>query len=96
MDNISRSERPFTLWFETLPSEDSARLVIRSQVGQVEAVFVWNGIEHSTRRFADASAAHAWGYELREVLLRDALAGALLGYDADVLARLQGQCTSPS
>ena len=37
--------------------------------------------------------AEAWGHALHDVLQPDSLAGALLGYDDEVLDRLQAQCS---
>ena len=84
--------RSFTLWFETLPSGDAAQLVIWPRSTQVRVVLHWNHEFHSERCFTTLKAAEAWGYELHCRLQQDALAGVLLGYDQDVLARLQAQC----
>ncbi len=78
----------YTLWFETLPSDDTARLLIGPGAGAVQVVLFWNGELHTERTFATIDAAEAWGYQLHRRLEQDALAGALLGYDDDVLARL--------
>ena len=80
--------RPFTLWFETLPSNDTARLLIWPQSGHVQGELYWNRELHSERRFTTREAAEAWGCELHRVVLRDAIAGALLGYDREVVTRL--------
>ncbi len=80
--------QPYTLWFETLPSDDTARLLIWPGVDDVQVVLFWNGELHTERTFATIEAAEDWGYRLHRALERDALAGALLGYDDDVLARL--------
>ena len=82
------ASQPYTLWFETLPSDDTARLLIWPGVGEVQVVLFWNGDVHTERTFATIEAAEDWGYRLHRALERDALAGALLGYDDDVLARL--------
>ena len=94
MDLDTDTGRPFTLWFETLPSDDTARLLIWPHTGQVKVVLYWNQELHSERRFTTLDAAQAWGYELHNVLMQDALAGALLGYDRDVLDQLQAQCSA--
>ena len=94
MDSAPDAHLPFNLWFETLPSEDTARLLIRPRTGQVDVELHWNQQPHSQRSFATLDAAQAWGYELHHVLMQDALAGALLGYDRDVLDRLQAQCSA--
>ena len=80
--------QPYTLWFDTLPSDDTARLLIWPRAGEVQVVLFWNGDVHSERTFATIEAAEEWGYQLYRRLEQDALAGALLGYDHDVLARL--------
>ena len=80
--------QPYTLWFDTLPSDDTARLLIRPSAGEVQVVLFWNGDAHAERTFATIDAAEAWGYRLYRGLEQDALAGALLGYDDDALARL--------
>ena len=79
---------PYTLWFETLPSDDTARLLIGPGVDHVQVVLFWNGDLHSEQTFATIEAAEDWGYRLYRALEQDALADALLGYDDDVLARL--------
>ncbi len=79
---------PYTLWFDTLPSDDTARLLIGPGAGEVRVVLFWNGDVHTERTFATIEAAEDWGYRLHRALEQDALAGALLGYDDDVLARL--------
>jgi hypothetical protein len=89
----SDAERPFTLWFETLPSGDTARLLIWPGPAHIRAVLFWNQTFHSVRGFSSRENAEAWGHALHDVLHRDALAGALLGYDDDVLDRLQAQCS---
>ncbi len=48
----------------------------------------WNEDVHTERTYSTIETAEDWGYRLHEALERDALAGALLGYDDDVLARL--------
>ena len=82
------AHRPFTLWLETLPSNDTTRLLIWPRSEQVQVELYWNRELHSERRFATCEAAEAWGYQLHRVVLRDALAGALLGYDHEVITRL--------
>ncbi len=82
------AHRPFTLWFETLPSNDTARLLIWPQSGHVQVELYWNRELHSERRFPTREAAEAWGCELHRVVLRDAIVGALLGYDREVITRL--------
>ena len=79
---------PYTLWFETLPSDDTARLLIGPGAGAVQVVLFWNEDVHTERTFATIEAAEDWGYRLYRALEQDALADALLGYDDDVLARL--------
>jgi len=86
--------QPFTLWFETLASEDTAGLLVCRASDQVTAVLYFNEHFHSERRFETPDAAAAWGYELRRVLLQDALAGALLGYDGDVLTQMTDAVTA--
>ena len=93
MENDTDTCEPYTLWFETLPSSDTARLVIWYRSGHVKVVLHWNQRFHSERSFATLESAEAWGREFRDLLEQDALAGALLGYDHDVLTRLQDQCT---
>ena len=80
--------QPYTLWYDTLPSDDTARLLIWPRAGEVQVVLFWNGDVHSERTFATIEAAEEWGCQLYQRLEQDALAGALLGYDHDVLARL--------
>ena len=84
---------PFTLWFETLPSGDTARLVIWPRAEPVYVVLYWNQKLHSERTFRTVQVAESWGYELHRQFELDALAGALLGYDQAVLARLQARCS---
>ena len=89
-------QRPFTLWFETLPSGDTARLVIWPRDEPVYVVLYWlywNQKVHSERTFRTVQAAESWGHELRRQFELDALAGALLGYDQEVLARLKARCS---
>ena len=50
--------------------------------------------QQGLRGFTTREAAEAWGYALHDRPQRDALAGALLGYDDDVLDRLQAQCSA--
>ena len=54
----------------------------------MHALFYWNREFHSERCFTSRRTAEAWGYELRDTLQQDVLAGVLLGYDNEVLARL--------
>ena len=82
------AHRPFTLWFETLPTGDTARVLISPHGQQVHALFYWNREFHSERCFTSRRTAETWGYELRDTLQQDVLAGVLLGYDNEVLARL--------
>ena len=84
----STDPQPYTLWFETLPSDDTARLLIWPGAGEVQVVLFWNGDVHAERTFATIETAEDWGYWLHRALEQDALAAALLGYDDDVLARL--------
>lgn len=86
------SGQSFTLWYETLPSSDTARLLISPRGGETHAVFYWNGELHSDRMFPTLDEATAWGQEFLRVLQHDALAGALVGYDAEVLDELQARC----
>ena len=88
------AHRPFTLWFDTLPSGDTARLLIWPHPEHVRVVLFWNQEFHSVRGFTSRETAEAWGYALHDILRQDALAGALLGYDDDVLDRLQAQCSA--
>ena len=81
--------QPYTLWFDTLPSNDTARLLIGPGAGEVQVVLFWNGDVHAERTFATIEAAEDWGYRLYRGLEQDALAGALLGHDDDVLAGLK-------
>ncbi len=92
MTSDANAEQPFTLWFETLPSGDTARLLIWPRPEQVRVVLFWNRAFHSVRGFTTRETAEAWGHSLHDALQRDALAGALLGYDDEVLDRLQAQC----
>jgi len=82
-----------TLWFETLPTGDTARLFIRSDLPEIHAVLYWNDQLHSERRFATQEAAEKWGNRFLDVLKQDAVAGLLLGYDRDALVRLQDHCS---
>jgi hypothetical protein len=82
------THRPFTLWLETLPGNDTARLLIWPRSGHVQVELYWNRELHSERRFPTREAAEAWGYELHRVVLRDTLVGALLGYDREVFTQL--------
>lgn len=86
--------RPFTLWFETLPTSDTARLLIWPRANEVKVVLYWNREFHSERTFGSLDAAEAWGHQLHDVIQHDALAGLLLGYDQEVLTRLQAQASS--
>ena len=52
---------PYTLWFETLPSDDTARLLIGPGAGAVQVVLFWNGELHTERTFATIEAAEDWG-----------------------------------
>ena len=79
---------PYTLWYETLPSDDTARLTIAQREERFHATLYWNRERHSERSFATRDDAEAWGYELHAIVLQDALAGALLGYDGDVVTTL--------
>lgn len=78
----------YTLWFETLPSGDTARLVVASRDEQYHVTLYWNREQHSERAFAARKDADAWGYELHAIVMQDALAGALLGYDPEVVSKL--------
>ncbi|MEE2790535.1 MAG: hypothetical protein VX453_02760 [Acidobacteriota bacterium] len=89
----AETNQNFTLWFETLPTGDTARLLVRSELSEVHVVFYWNDEFHSERRFASQEAAEAWGNQFHDVLRQDAVAGLLLGYDRDALARLQDHCS---
>ena len=93
MDANAVTETPFTLWLETLPTGDTARVLIRPDGSDVRAIFYWNQQVHTERRFTTRAEAEAWGYEFHHVLQADALAGVLLGYDGDVLNRLQLRCS---
>ncbi len=86
-------QKPFTLWFETLPTSDTARLLVWPRPGQVRVVFFFNNEFHSQRSFATVDEAESWGYDFHRVIQQDALAGVLLGYDPDVLERLQARCS---
>jgi len=92
MTSDADTQQPFTLWFETLPSGDTARLLIWPRPEQVRVVLFWNRAFHSVRGFTTRETAEAWGHSLHDALQQDALAGALLGYDDEVLDRLQAQC----
>ena len=86
-----------TLWFETLSTGDTARLCIRStELSEVDVAFYWNNELHSHRRFGTKEEAEAWGIKFRDVLRQDTIAGVLLGYDRDVLERLQENCSAAS
>ncbi len=87
-------QQPFTLWFETLPTSDTARLLVWPRAEQVRVVFFWNHEFHSQRSFATLEAAESWGRDLHRVIQQDALAGMLLGYDPDVLEQLQARCSA--
>ena len=67
---------PYTLWFETLPSDDTGRLLISPCADEVQGVLFWNGDLHTERTFATIEAAEVWGYRLHRALERDALVGA--------------------
>jgi hypothetical protein len=84
----SNDPQPYTLWFETLPSDDTARLLIRPGAGKAQVVLFCNGDVRAERTFATIETAEDWGYWLHRTLEQDALAAALLGYDDDLLARL--------
>ena len=94
MSHDPDAQRPFTLWHETLPTGDKARVLIWRRGEQVHAVFYWNLEFHSERTFTSRSAAEAWGYELHRVMQEELLAGVLLGYDREVLERLQSLCSA--
>ena len=89
----TETSQDFTLWFESLPTGDTARLLIRSDLQEVHAVLYWNDQLHSERRFATQEAAEKWGNRFHDVLRQDAVAGLLLGYDRDALVRLQDHCS---
>ena len=89
----AETSQNFTLWFETLPTGDRARLLIRSGSPEVHVVLYWNDQLHSERRFATQEAAEKWGNRFHDVLRQDAVAGLLLGYDRDALVRLQDHCS---
>ena len=91
-DASADAKQPFTLWFETLPTSDTARLLVWPRAEQVRVVFFWNQEFHSQRSFATLEAAESWGHDFRRVIQQDALAGVLLGYDTDVLEQLQARC----
>ena len=80
--------QPYTLWFETLPSNDTARLLVSLRSRRFHVTLYWNQKYHSERSFATLEDAEAWGYKLHTVVMHDALAGALLGYDPEVVSRL--------
>ena len=86
-------EPAFTLWLETLPTGDTARLLVQPRGNQVYTVFYWNQQLHNRRCFTSRATAERWGYELHRVLQEDLLAGVLLGYDSDVLDHLQTLCS---
>ena len=87
--------KPFTLWFETLPTSDTARLLVWPRADQVRVVFFWNHEFHSQRSFATLEAAESWGYDFHRAIQQgQKLAGALLGYDPEVFDRLQEQCSA--
>ena len=93
MTSDAAVHRPFTLWLETLPTEDTARVLIWPGAEETRVVFYWNYRFHSVRCFTSRATAEAWGYELHRVLRDDVLAGVLLGYDREVLDRLQSLCS---
>ena len=95
MLNNTETQRPFTLWFETLPSNDTARLLISPYSDHFTVKLYWNQQFHTERSFSTLEKAKTWGYELHHVLMQDALAGALLGYDDEVLTQLQARCPEP-
>lgn len=88
MNDETYATRPYTLWFETLASSDTARLTISPLTGRFHVTLYWNQTQHSERSFSTLEDAEAWGCELRTIVMQDALAGALLGYDQDVVTRL--------
>ena len=88
MTDEAYDTEPYTLWFETLPSNDTARLTVALRSGRFHATLFWNREQHSERSFATLDDAEAWGYELHAIVMQDALAGVLLGYDADVVTKL--------
>ena len=92
-DATADAKQPFTLWFETLPTSDTARLLVWPRAEQVRVVFFWNHEFHSQRSFATLEAAESWGHDFHRVIQQDALAGVLLGYDTDVLEQLQSRCS---
>ena len=88
MSDDAYTTQPYTQWFETLPSGDTARLTISPRPGSSRVTLYWNQECHSERSFPTVETAEAWGSELRTIVMQDALAGALLGYDADTVTRL--------
>ena len=94
MSHDPDAQPPFTLWVETLATGDKGTVLIWRRGEQVYAVFYWNLAFHSERAFTSRSAAEAWGYELHRVMQEDLLAGVLLGYDLEVLERLQSLCSA--
>ena len=63
--------KPFTLWFETLPTSDTARLLVWPRADQVRVVFFWNHEFHSQRSFATLEAAESWGYDFHRAIQQD-------------------------
>ena len=62
--------------------------MVSPRAGQFHVALYWNQRYHSERSFTTVEDAEAWGTELHSVVMQDALAGALLGYDQDVITRL--------
>lgn len=96
MTDRPKATEPYTLWFETLPSRDTARLMISPRAGQFHVAVYWNQQYHSDRSFATVEDAESWGTALHSVVMQDALAGALLGYDPDVITRLTESVAQPA
>ena len=89
--------QPYTLWFDTLPSDDTARLLIWPCASEVRVVLFWNGDVHAQRIFATIETAEDWVYRLHRALEQDALTSALLGccskHPRCRPRLLRGQCT---
>ena len=57
MTNQATSPPSYTLWFETLPSGDTARSEVSPGSGQAHVTLYWNQAFHSERRFATREEA---------------------------------------
>ena len=88
MATSTKSLDTFSLWFETLASGDTLRLMINKNSGSFRVALYFNNSLHSEQVFPTLHEAETWGYKLHSVIMQDEIAGALLGYNEEVLDRM--------